>query len=347
MSQTRHIISVCIPAYNRVHHLPALLDSILAQSLRDFEVVICEDMSGERPQIGALAREYQSRYPGVISYFENEVNLGYDANIRKLIEKASGEFCFFMGNDDIMCEGALENVAQVIRGHSNVGLVLKSYAWFDDVPSEVNQEIRWFSEEQEFAAGPPAIRFAFRRSGVISGYIIHRDTAREAATSKFDGTLYYQMHLTANVLVNRTAVCTPKVLVLCRNNEPPDFGRSAPEKGKYVPGSYTPQSRLNMIGGAISIIRDLKEARGIDVVEDVIHDYANYFYPYIKDQLDLPIREYWKLYNGFGRMGFSRYTMFHVYFVIAYLLGERRFDGFTKIVRTMLGRSPHIGAVPR
>ena len=33
---------------------------------------------------------------------------------------------------------------------------------------------------------------------------------------KFDGTLYYQMHLTANVLVDRCAVCTPQVLVLCR-----------------------------------------------------------------------------------------------------------------------------------
>jgi len=347
MSQPRHFFSVCIPAYNRAHRLPALLDSILTQSFRDFEVVICEDMSREREQIAVLVCERQSRYPGVIRYFENEVNLGYDANIRNLVEKASGEFCFFMGNDDIMCEGAMENVAEVIRCHSNVGVVLKSYAWFDEVPAKVNQEIRWFNEEKEFAAGIPAIRFAFRRSGVISGYIVHRDTANEAATSKFDGTLYYQMHLTANVLISKIAVCTPKVLVLCRNSEPPDFGNSAKEKGKYTPGSYTPQARLNMISGAMSIVRYLRDARGIDVVEEVIHDYANYFYPYIRDQLHLPIREYWKLYRGFGKMGFSKYTMFHLYFLIAYLLGEQQFDRLTKIMRTILGRSPHFGAVPR
>src|SRR6266481_3073577 len=289
MSQPRHFFSVCIPAYNRAHRLPALLDSILTQSFRDFEVVICEDMSREREQIAVLVCERQSRYPGVIRYFENEVN------IRNLVEKASSEFCFFMGNDDIMCEGAMEHVAEVIRCHSNVGVVLKSYAWFDEVPAKVNQEIRWFNEEKEFAAGIPAIRFAFRRSGVISGYIVHRDTANEAATSKFDGTLYYQMHLTANVLISKIAVCTPKVLILCRNSEPPDFGNSAKEKGKYTPGSYTPQARLNMISGAMSIVRYLRDARGIDVVEEVVHDYANYFYPYIRDQLHLPIREYWKL----------------------------------------------------
>jgi glycosyltransferase involved in cell wall biosynthesis len=347
MSQRRKLLSVCIPAYNRAHHLAALLDSILRQEFHDYEVVICEDMSPERQQIAALVRKYESRYPGVLRYFENETNLGYDGNIRNLVEKASGKFCFFMGNDDIMCEGAMETTAAVIARHPYAGLVLKSYGWFDEVPEKVNQEVRWFNEEKEFAAGIPAIRFAFRRSGVISGYIVHRDAANEAATSKFDGTLYYQMHLTASVLVSRTAVCTPKVLVLCRNNEPPDFGNSDKEKGKYIPGGYTPQARVNMIGGAISIVRNLKETQGIDVVEDVVHDYANYFYPYIKDQLRLPIREYWKLYRAFWKMGFSKYKMFHMYFLTGYLLGEKRFDGLTRFVRGIMGRSPHFGAVPR
>ncbi len=340
MSRHRKLFSVCIPAYNRAHHLAALLDSIFAQDFRDFEIVICEDMSREREQIATIVRDYQVRYPGVLRYLENESNLGYDGNIRNLVEKALGEFCFFMGNDDIMCEGALGNVADVIRRHSNVGLVLKSYGWFDEVPEKVNQEIRWFSEEKEIEAGIPAIQLAFRRSGVISGYIVHRDAANEAATSKFDGTLYYQMHLTARVLISKTAVCTPKVLVLCRNNEPPDFGNSAKEKGKYVPGGYTPQARLSMIGGALSIIRDLKETRGIDVVEDVIRDYANYFYPYIKDQLTLPLGDYYKLYRKFGRMGFARYPLFHVYFLLGYCLGEKNFDAMTATIRKRLGHSP-------
>ena len=341
MIQPRKLFSICIPAYNRARHLAPLLDSILAQGFRDFEIVICEDMSRERQQIAYIVREFQARYPGMLHYFENDENLGYDGNIRNLVKVASGEFCFFMGNDDIMCEGALENVAGVIHRHPNVGLVVKSYAWFDSVPEKVNQEVRYFNEETEFTAGVPAIRFAFRRSGVISGYIVHRDTADEAATGKFDGTLYYQMHLTANVLIGKSAVCTPKVLVLCRNNEPPDFGNSSKEKGKYVPGGYTPQARLNMVKGALSIIRDLKETRAIDVVDYVIRDYANYFYPYIKDQLTLPIRDYWKLYREYGRIGFAKYPFFHLYFLSAYLLGEKKFDALTARIRKKLGRSPH------
>jgi glycosyltransferase involved in cell wall biosynthesis len=345
VTHTRKLFSVCIPSYNRAYHLTALLDSIFTQDYHDFEVVICEDLSRERKQIAAIVHEYQSRYPEMLRYFENEENLGYDANIRKLVQEASGTFCFFMGNDDIMCQGALQNAASIVNRYPNVGLVLKSYGWFDETPEKVNQEIRWFKEEKEFPAGIPAIRFAFRRSGVLAGYIVHRDSANEAATAKFDGTLYYQMHLTANVLINKTAVCTPKLLILCRGNGQPEFGNSPKEKGKYVPGKYTPQARLNMIGGALSIIRDLKQTKNIDVVEDVIHDYANYFYPYIKDQLTLPLRDYYQLYRAYGRMGFARYPIYHLYFILGYLLGEKRFDALTALIRGRLGRSPRFGNV--
>ena len=210
MSKTRKLLSVCIPAYNRANHLTALLDSIFTQDFGDFEVVICEDLSREREQIAEIVCEYQSSYPEVLRYFENEQNLGYDANIRNLVQKATGIFCFFMGNDDIMCQGALRNAASIVSRYPDVGLVLKSYGWFDETPEKVNQEVRWFKEEKEFPAGAPAIRFAFRRSGVLAGYIVHRDSAYESATDKFDGTLFYQMHLTANVLINKTAVCTPR-----------------------------------------------------------------------------------------------------------------------------------------
>lgn len=344
MTEIGRLLSVCIPAYNRACHLPELLDSIVSQDFKDFEIVICEDLSAERQQIAAIVQRYQSRYPGRLRYFENEQNLGYDGNIRNLVQRASGQFCFFMGNDDIMCEGALENVASVIRNHPNTGVILKSYGLFSESPQKVTQEIRWFTEEKEYASGVPAIRFAFRRSGVIAGYIVHRDSANEAATDRFDGTLFYQMHLTANVLVNKTAVSTPKLLVLCREGVP-EFGNAEREKGKYVPGLYTPQARINMMNGALSILGNLKQTRGIDVVEDVIQDYANYFYPYIRDQLDLPWRDYLALYRTYGRMGFSRHPLFHVYFVAGYLLGKRRFDALVATIRKRLGRSPRLSNV--
>lgn len=336
----RPTFSVCIPAYNRARHLAPLLDSILNQDYRDFEIVLCEDLSPERHAIAAIVHAYAQSHPGVIRYYENQNNLGYDGNIRNLVEQARGEFCFFMGNDDLMCSNALAAAADLVARYPDVGLVLRSYAWFDQTPDQLAAEVRYFREERLFAAGAEAISVCFRRSGVISGYIVHRDSAYAAATPRFDGTLYYQMHLTANVLISRPAVFTPQVLVLCRNSETPDFGNSTAEQGVFVPGSYSPEARLRMVAGAISIIKVLKAERGVDLVDVVTRDYANYFYPYIRDQLNLPVRQFFALYRSFSKMGFSRFWLFHVYFLAGYLLGAKRFDLLIKIVRRHLGRSP-------
>jgi glycosyltransferase involved in cell wall biosynthesis len=347
VTNPRTQFSICIPAYNRARHLPALLDSIYAQDWRGFEIVICEDVSRERAEIAAIAHDYAARYPGTLLYHENEVNLGYDGNIRRLVEKATGEYCFFMGNDDLICPAALGEVAGILKRHANVGLVLKSYALFGDDPSQPEHEIRYFAEERELGPGTEAISICFRRSGVISGYIVHRDSAFAAATDKFDGTLYYQMHITANVLVDRCAVTTPVILVTCRTGQTPDFGSSGSEKGKFVPGCYTPEARLRMVSGALAIVKNLREACGVDVVEEVTRDYANYFYPYIKDQLDLPFDRFMQLYRAFSRMGFGRYPMFHAYCALGYALGEPTFDRIIQFVRRRLGRSPQLSLMRR
>ena len=57
----------------------------------------------------------------------------------------------------------------------------------------------------------------------------------------------------------------------------------------------------------------------------------------------LPIGEYFKLYREFGRIGFARYPLFHVYFLLGYVLGEKRFDALTAIFRKRLGRTAQFG----
>jgi abequosyltransferase len=345
MKSGRTLFSICIPAYKRAHHLSALLDSIFAQNFDDFNVVICEDYSPERNKIAEIVSRYSDEYPGRIFYSENETNLGYDGNIRRLVEKADGEFCFFMGNDDLMCPGALAKVADVIERNPDVGFVLKSYAWFGHSTDDANQGVRYFTAERYFPAGHDAILLCYRRSGVISGYIIRRDPAFEVATDKYDGTLYYQMHLTAQVLSKWPAVVTPELLILCRNSEPPEFGNSTSEKGKYVPGGYTPQARHNMIQGVLTIIRDFEASSGIKVADDVQRDYANYFFVYIRDQLNLPLPSFFYFYRGYGRMGFFKYPMFHLYCMVGYIFGAERFDIATDKIRKILGRSPLFGTV--
>src|SRR5258708_3065972 len=105
------LISVCIPAYGRARLLPELLDSIVSQDYDDFEIVICENDSPERAEIRRVADRYERTSGRRIRYFENERNLGYDGNIRRLVRQATGKYLCFCGNDDLLAPGGLKTIA--------------------------------------------------------------------------------------------------------------------------------------------------------------------------------------------------------------------------------------------
>ena len=70
------MISVAMATYNGERYIRLQLDSILNQSVRDFEVVVCDDCSTDATW--DILQEYQSKFPS-IRCFKNEKNLGFKA----------------------------------------------------------------------------------------------------------------------------------------------------------------------------------------------------------------------------------------------------------------------------
>lgn len=340
-------ISVCIPAYNRQEVLRPLLDSVLTQDYADFEVVICEDKSPQRDAIRAIADEYAARYPGRMRYFENAVNLGYDANLRNLIEKASGDYCFFMGNDDLMCPGALSAVAAALGRHKDTGVILRTYASFEGKPENIVQTYRYFPDELFFPAGPGTIATFFRRCVVIPGMVLHRAASLKYSTDRYDGTLLYQLYLVANILSEMNGVSLPQVLVLYRTGGVPDFGNSEREKGKFTPTEQTPESSLHFMEGMLRIAREAERDRRLPVYGPILRDIGNYSYPIIAIQARRPLPVFLRYAWGLARLGLWKNAMFHAYFWALLLLGPARVDAILKFIKKRLGHTPVIGGVYR
>lgn len=338
-------ISVCVPAYNRPEVLPALLDSILRQEYPDYDVVICEDNSPRRSEIRKVVDQYRSIYPRRIAYYENEVNLGYDGNLRNLIARATGEYCFLMGNDDLMCPGALPAVASAFERYDRVGVVLRSYAAFQGSPQEIVRTARYFARESFFPAGPATIVTFFRRSVVLPGVVVHREAAVAHATDRFDGTTLYQLYLVANILATMNGIYLPEILVLYRDGGVPDFGNSEPEKGRFIPELRTPESSLHFMRGMLEIAAYVQETRGVAVYDLIVKDIANYSYPILSLHSERPpaifVRYAWNLM----KLGLWRSPMFFLYLALLLTLGVRRVDGIIQRVKELVGHTPLIGRV--
>jgi len=342
---TEPFLTVCIPAYNRAAVLPELLDSVLEQRFDGFDVLICEDASPERPQIRAIAEHYANRYPGQLHYLENEKNLGFDANLRRLIERAQGRYCLFMGNDDLMCPDALKVVAGAISRYEKIGVFLRSFAAFDGTPNNVVQTFRYFDREIFFPAGAKSISTLFRRSVVIPGVTLNREAAAQFSTDRFDGTLLYQVYLVANILVEWNGVFSPEIVTLYRFGGVPDFGNSPAEQGRFVPRTRTVESSVHFMRGMLEIARDVETTRHVEVYQSIFKDIANYSYGVLKFQAEKPFSQFFGYYCDLIKLGFGRYLLFHVYFLAILLFGTSRLEQLFAWIKRRIGHTPVFGTV--
>lgn len=340
---SRPVFTVCIPAYNRAVLLAPLLDSILAQDFSDYEILICEDHSPERNEIKLVVEEYQKRSGQLIRYVENELNLGYDGNIRELVKLSHGHYCVFMGNDDLMCMDALMSISDVINRVPNCGVVVRTYATFDQDPSALKQVFRYFPDELVITPGAQAITVAYRRSVVIPGMTIHRDSAEKFSNNEFDGTLLYQLYLVGRILATRCVAFTPKIIALRRDGVPPDFGNSASERGRFVPRDQTPDSSVHFMKGMLRIARYLEGVSGLPVFKAIRADIANYSYPILSIQAQRPKLEFLSYAFQLGRLGFFRSLLFYFYLVSLLILGPRRLDAMIAWIKLKLGYTPMLG----
>jgi abequosyltransferase len=347
MNESPPKISVCIPAFNRATVLPALLESILTQDFNEYEIVINEDRSPQRLPIRSVVEQYSALYPDRIRYFENEQNLGYDANIRSLIERANGDYCLFMGNDDLMCSGALSTVASALARYQNVGVILRSYASFDDSPENINQIFRYFDKELFFSPGPATITTFYRRSVVIPGVVFQRKEALKYATERCDGTLLYQLYIIANILTTMNGVFLPNIIVLYRNGGIPEFGNSEKEKGKFVPQDRTLESSLHFMQGMLDIARFVEQERRVEIYLPILKDLGNYSYGFLFVQSNKGLKVFLKYVYQLAKMGFWKNIWLYLYSALLILFGSRRVDKLIQYIKKRLGYTPAIGNIYR
>jgi glycosyltransferase involved in cell wall biosynthesis len=338
-----YFISVCIPAYNRAVLLSVLLDSILSQDFNDFDIVVAEDCSPERQLIAAKVANYQHRFPGKLTYQENADTLGYDGNLRRLVELATGDYLLFMGNDDLLAPGALSAIAKALRKQRGTGVVLRSYASFMTSPEEPEQVFRYFSEDRVFPPGPDTVVTFFRRSVFISGMVFKRTSALTHATERFDGTLLYQQHLAGQILMRESGLYLNRVMSYHRLGGIPDFGASTSERGHFVPQQQTPESSVHFVQGMLTIAYSLDKLGDSLVGRRILWDIGNYAYPILSLQADQPFIIFIRYLIQLMKLGFWRIPLFHVYAISLLILGPRSCDVLIAFIKKKLGRAPMIG----
>jgi glycosyltransferase involved in cell wall biosynthesis len=92
------LISVVLCTYNGERYLKYQLDSLIAQSYKNIEIIIVDDCSIDKTR--SILSDYQTRHFQIKLFFNLE-NLGFNKNFEKAIGLASGEFIALCDQDDV------------------------------------------------------------------------------------------------------------------------------------------------------------------------------------------------------------------------------------------------------
>jgi glycosyltransferase involved in cell wall biosynthesis len=126
-------VSICIPSYNYATYLPETLDSLLAQTYPDYEIVVVDDASKDDSQ--AVAESYARRYPEKVRVFTHpgRVNKGISATCNLAIEKSRGEYLAWLGSDDAWYPDKLARQVDELDRNLGIGM---TYSYADIIDSK-------------------------------------------------------------------------------------------------------------------------------------------------------------------------------------------------------------------
>lgn len=184
-------ISVLMGIYNCADTLPEAIDSILAQTFTDWELILCDDGSADDTFL--IATEYLKKHPQKIRLLQNHNNLGLNRTLNRCLEVAEGEYIARMDGDDLSLPVRFEKETAYLDAHPDFDIVSTPMIYFDEHGDWGQGTSAEFPEANSFIPGTPFCHAPcmVRASAIraVNGYSTDKRTLRAE-----DYDLWFRMY---------------------------------------------------------------------------------------------------------------------------------------------------------
>lgn len=122
-------VGIGMPVFNGERYLEAAIASILAQTFRDFELVICDNASTDRTEV--ICRRFATGDPR-IRYVRHPENLGAHPNYNLSFQLSRGRFFKWAAHDDVLRPGFLEACVAALEENTDAALCQSDIDYIDE-----------------------------------------------------------------------------------------------------------------------------------------------------------------------------------------------------------------------
>lgn len=128
------LVSIVLPCYNGADHLAASIESCIAQTYSNWELIIVNDCSTDDSLL--IMCQY-AQIDSRIRIINNERNLKLPASLNRGFADAKGQYLTWTSHDNRMAPTMLEEMVAYLEEHQDIGLVTANYAAFSLTTDEI------------------------------------------------------------------------------------------------------------------------------------------------------------------------------------------------------------------
>lgn len=122
------LVSIVLPTYNRAHLIRKSIDTCLAQTLQDIELVVVNDCSTD--DTAHILKEYALKDKR-LKVINNEINLRLPASLNRGFAEATGKYFTWTSDDNLYASNALEVLSNTLEQNPGADLVYANYNEID------------------------------------------------------------------------------------------------------------------------------------------------------------------------------------------------------------------------
>lgn len=172
-------ISVIMGIYNCADTLSDALDSLLAQTYQNYEVILCDDGSSDNTY--EVARQYADKYKNFI-LIKNEENKGLNYTLNRCLQYVDTELVARMDGDDISLPTRFEKEIMILDAMPEIAIVSTAMIHFDEQGEFRTSIIIEYPQPKDFVRGTPFCHAAcmVRKKvyDAVDGYSVDKNLLR-------------------------------------------------------------------------------------------------------------------------------------------------------------------------
>ena len=314
------IITIGITSYKRINELVRCISSIKTQYDQDVEILVSEDCSPLSEELRKKIEELAQTSKYHLRFTRNERNLGYDKNLGAIIEKARGDYIFFLSDDDAVYGDFLDEVIPLLKQGTDTGVL---YAPFIHSVSGLRDRVRGKENFLIVAGEKNAARYIYDPI-LFSGLIFRKEYIEKFDASRFRNLNYYQVYLFLQMIKRYGGYFFSKPSVIFYGDGENAFGLS--ESSKTTPelaNRESAKTNLAFHKRLIKVIRMFDEDEGTRIIDSFEKQYSMHSYTGLSNarrEGKQYFKEYWKMMN---ELDIKLHPITRFYYVSLLMFGEK------------------------